>query len=84
MNIKRIGKIGQIISIVILVILVCLSLYYHNISTGTFIISMGILYLGIMGFVISTMCVVLGPDTEKHITSKKILQHFGELNELND
>lgn len=77
MNIKRIGKIGQIISIVILVILVSLSLYYQNISNGAFIIAMGILYLGIMGFVISTMCVVLGPDTQKHIVSKKILQHFG-------
>jgi len=84
MTIKRIGKIGQIISIVILVILVSLSLYYHKISTGAFIISMGIFYLGIMGFVISTMCVLLGPDTEKHITSKKILQHFGALDEPND
>ena len=84
MLIKRIGKIGQIISIVILITLFVLSLKFQNISNGAFIIAMVILYVGIMGFVISTMCVVLGQYTQKYISSKKILQHFGALDNLND
>lgn len=82
--IKKIGRIGQIISIVVLVMLVALSLKYQNISNGTFIIGMGIFFSGMMGFVISAMCVVLGPDTQKHIASKKILQHFGVLDDFDD
>ena len=81
---KKIGRIGQIISIVILVTLFCLSVQSQNISNEAIIIGMGIFFVGIMGFVISTMCVVLGIDTEKHIASKKNLQHFGVLDEFDD
>lgn len=75
-KIKKIGRIGQIISGVILISLLTLLLKYQNISNGTVIIGMGIFFLSIMGLVISTMCIILGQDTKKHIASKKILQHF--------
>ena len=84
LSIRKIGRIGQIISTVVLLILFTLAVEYQNISNGMFIIGIGVFFVAMMGIVISTMCVVLGLDTEKYIASKKILDHFGVLDDLND